>query len=209
MKSLESNERGAEFLDKTQQFNNDEQVIKELANLTPFEYDRVRNEKATELGVQTATLDKAVKAARKDLQADSYNLKTPEPWHEEVNGSDVLNSVVNIFNDYLVLPEGASEILSLWVAYTHAFDAFVHSPRLNSTSPEKECGKALSRRNNGKEIDLLGLLNRHNAFRMDKSVTRCGFEASSFGYSLANLIYACAVRSENVKLSFNQVIHCP
>jgi len=143
MKSLECIERGAEFLDKTQKINNDEQVIKELANLTLFEYDRVRNDKAEELGVQIASLDKAVKVARKDLRADSYNLKTPEPWHEEVNGSEILNSVASVFNDYLVLPDGAAEILSLWVAYAHAFDAFVHSPRLNITSPEKECGKTL------------------------------------------------------------------
>jgi len=33
--------------------------------------------------------------------------------------------------------------LALWAAHAHAFSSFVHTPRLNITSPEKECGKTL------------------------------------------------------------------
>src|SRR5262249_7014516 len=42
---------------------------------------------------------------------------------------------------YLVLPEAAAEALALWCAHAHAFEAFVHTPRLNFYAPEKGCGK--------------------------------------------------------------------
>ena len=32
-------------------------------------------------------------------------------------------------------------MLALWTAHAHAFEAFVHTPRLNLCSPEKHCGK--------------------------------------------------------------------
>ena len=70
-------------------------------------FDRSLNEKADELGVRAATLEKQVKAVRKDIQADSFKLEAPEPWQEPVNGSEVLNDVADVFSSYLVLPEGA------------------------------------------------------------------------------------------------------
>ncbi len=143
MNNTASAECGAAFLDNINESKRDEQAIRELAELTPLQYDRVREERASELGAQLSTLDKEVKAARKDIQADRFELEAPEPWLEPVNGPEVLNDVADMFNSYLVLPEGAAEVLALWAAYTHAFDAFVHSPRLNITSPEKECGKTL------------------------------------------------------------------
>jgi len=121
----------------------DKKEIGELAKLTTFDYDRIRNEKATELGVQVSTLDKEVKQARKDARVDEFEIDPPDPWPDEVNGTEVLDQVVDLFNSYLVLPNGAAEVLALWAAHAHAFSAFVHTPRLNITSPEKECGKTL------------------------------------------------------------------
>lgn len=144
--NVTSIDRGAKSLDQETertQKESDEDQIRELALLTPFEYDRVRIEKAEELKVQISTMDKEVKQARKDVRADEFKIDPPDPWPDEVNGAEVLNQVVDLFNSYLVLPDGAAEILALWAAHTHAFRAFVHTPRLNITSPEKECGKTL------------------------------------------------------------------
>ena len=41
-------------------------VVKQLAKLKPYEYDRVRKEQAKALGVQIKTLDTDVKALRND-----------------------------------------------------------------------------------------------------------------------------------------------
>jgi hypothetical protein len=44
-------------------------------------------------------------------------------WPESVNGEDVFNDTVGIFNRFMILPEGAAEILSLWVFSTYALRA--------------------------------------------------------------------------------------
>ena len=58
-----------------------------------------------------------------------------------VEGAEVLNAVAQTFGRYLALPHGAVDAVTLWVAHTHAFEAFVCTPRLNLQSPEKGCGK--------------------------------------------------------------------
>jgi hypothetical protein len=51
-----------------------------------------------------------------------------EPWPEPVNGADLLDSICNSVKRYLVLPEGGSECLALWVVHTHSFQCFEHTP---------------------------------------------------------------------------------
>lgn len=67
----------------------------------------------------------------------------PEPWPETVNGAELLQDVSQTISHYVVLPPAAAHGIALWVAHTHAFQAFIHTPRLNVTAPEKGCGKTL------------------------------------------------------------------
>ncbi len=62
-------------------------------------------------------------------------------WETPVNGADVLSKIAATFSRYLALPVGAADVLALWTAHAHAFEAFVHTPRLNLCSPDKGCGK--------------------------------------------------------------------
>jgi hypothetical protein len=57
----------------------------------------------------------------------------------------VLNKVSETISEYVVLPDGAADAVALWVAHTHAINAFSHTPRLNIRSPEKRCGKTTLR----------------------------------------------------------------
>ena len=77
------------------------------------------------------------------LQGRAVDLPDVEPWSEPVNGADVLNEVAESFGRYIALPDGAADALALWCA--HAFNAFLCSPRLNISSPEKGCGKTTLR----------------------------------------------------------------
>jgi len=43
----------------------------------------------------------------------------------------------------MALPAGAADALALWIAHTHCVQAFLHSPRLCFSSPEKGCGKSV------------------------------------------------------------------
>lgn len=64
-------------------------------------------------------------------------------WPEAVEGPALLNSVSQSYASHMALPPGAADALALWVAHAHCVDAFLHSPRLNFSSPEEGCGKTV------------------------------------------------------------------
>ncbi len=63
----------------------------------------------------------------------------------------MLHQVLARFVRAVILPPGAATVLALWPAHAHAFDAFLHTPRLNLTSAESECGKTTA-------LDLLATM---------------------------------------------------
>lgn len=79
------------------------------------------------------------------LQGSGVSLPEIELWPEAVNGADTLSKIAETFAHYVALPDGAADTLALWVAHTHGFTAFLCSPRLNISSPEKRCGKTTLR----------------------------------------------------------------
>jgi hypothetical protein len=129
--------------------NPDDQAIASLAALPPLEYEHQRKEQAERLGIRAGVLDKAVEAKRAKgndtLQGGTVMFREVEPWPEAVYGVHVLNEVAETFTRYVALPPGGADALALWCAHTHVFDAFVCSPRLNISSPERGCGKTTLR----------------------------------------------------------------
>jgi hypothetical protein len=75
------------------------------------------------------------------LQGSAVQLADVDPWQEAVNGGDVLDAAAKQFANYVVLPDGAADVLALWCAHAHVFKVFQCSPRLHVCSPEKGCGK--------------------------------------------------------------------
>jgi putative DNA primase/helicase len=125
----------------------DEKIISELAALDPLQYERLRTQKASELGCRGPVLDKLVqrkrpKIAARALQGRGVQFTEIEPWPEPVDGATVLDAIVETFTHYVVLPPGAADVAALWCAHTHLFKLFLCSPRLNVSSPEKQCGKS-------------------------------------------------------------------
>jgi putative DNA primase/helicase len=129
----------------------DDQKIAALAALHPLEYERRRKEKAAELNCRETMLDKLVEEKRRtgkgvaSLQGQAVVLPDVEPWPEPVDGAAVLDEMSETLQRYLVLPQGAADVLALWCAHTHSFESFECSPRLNISSPEKGCGKTTAR----------------------------------------------------------------
>jgi hypothetical protein len=59
-----------------------------------------------------------------------------------LDGAALLHEVEQFIHRYVVLPSDAAYVaMTLWVAHTHAIDAFESTPRLAFLSPEPECGK--------------------------------------------------------------------
>jgi putative DNA primase/helicase len=122
-----------------------------------LQYERDRNKAALKFKIRTTALDKLVDAQRKKnstnetLQGRRLEFPEIEPWPEPVNGAEVFSGVADAFSRYISLPNGAADVLALWCAHAHSFEAFQCSPRLNISSPEKQCGKTTLR-------DLIALL---------------------------------------------------
>ena len=129
----------------------DDETLSRLAAMSPLEYERKREAEAERLGCRASVLDSLVKAKRPSkpgndtLQGQAVTLSNIEPWPEAVNGAEVLDWIVERFNRYVVLPLGAADVLALFCAHTHCYKVFQCSPRLNISSPEKQCGKTTLR----------------------------------------------------------------
>ena len=74
-----------------------------------------------------------------------------QPYQGDVNKSEVVQELENLFKKYLYLPQYAEKILALWVLHTYKPEAFEYTPRLFIYSPEPRCGKSTL-------LDLLELL---------------------------------------------------
>lgn len=127
---------------------NDEAEIDRLADLDPIDYDRERKKVADRMGIRMSTLDEMVEDHRK--QYDSVHPNTGgenalfddlEPWPHEVDGAELLQEIVAALESYVVLPEGASLALALWILHAHAHDAALVSSILTIVSPDRRCGK--------------------------------------------------------------------
>jgi hypothetical protein len=96
--------------------------------------------------LRLSTLDAQVAQCRSqindDAQANAVRLPVTKPWPESVlDASALLDQVAARFANYVVLPPGAADALTLWGAHSHAFRAFHQTPRLNLYSPKRGCGK--------------------------------------------------------------------
>ena len=123
----------------------DEEKIRDLADLSPMDYDRKRKAAADDFGCRPATLDKLVATARseKDVeQAASELVSEDEPWSQPVEGIDLLRTIVGILKSHAILPKGAAEAIALWVVGSYCYDNFRIFPKLLLSSPEKRCGKS-------------------------------------------------------------------
>ena len=118
-------------------------AVKELAKLKPFEYDRVRREKAKALGVQIKTLDADVKALRND-ENESECLPFPEvePYPNPISPAQLLNEISEIIRKFIVLDAEQADAIALWVVFTWLIDEVKIAPLMIISAPERACGKS-------------------------------------------------------------------
>jgi putative DNA primase/helicase len=124
-------------------FAADAEVLLQLAQMPPLEYDRVREIEAKRLGIRRSTLDKEIDRHRSDGKAEAGPglLDDPVAWPHAVNGAGLLDLLAGTIRKHVVAPPLAPEALALWIMHTHAHDAWTISPLLAATSPTPECGK--------------------------------------------------------------------
>lgn len=121
-----------------------ENEIKLLVSMDPLERVLKTKEAAKRLDVTEAKLTQLVNQRLKAYPSpDPDNqFKPPEPWPDPVDSLKLFEDLREMLLRFCILPEGADQIIPLWILFAHAHDAFAVSPILAIQSPEKRCGKS-------------------------------------------------------------------
>ncbi|MCX7091823.1 MAG: hypothetical protein NTU48_10335 [Legionellales bacterium] len=121
-----------------------EKEINELAKLPEITYQHIRKESAKSLNMSVLVLDKLVKQARREIEANSNSLfPNVEPWHNLVDGQVLFDELENLINRIMAFPSVHEvKAIVLYILHTHLIDAADCSPILFISSPEKRCGKS-------------------------------------------------------------------
>lgn len=121
----------------------DNETIKRLIALTPFEYDRVRIAEAKILNVRPATLDNLVKAIKLTSRKENSTPFTEiEPWHEPINPAELLTDISNTIKRFIICPSETIHAATLWIGMTWFIDFIQVAPLAVITAPEKGVAKA-------------------------------------------------------------------
>lgn len=119
----------------------DDEVIAELATLSPIEYDRVRASTAKVLKVRPGTLDMMVKQARADNHKSESPFQDVEPWHEAINPAELLDDITGIIQRFIVFDKHQAQAAALWVSACWFIDVIQCAPIALINAPERACGK--------------------------------------------------------------------
>lgn len=121
------------------------QEIGRLAALGPVAYDLERKAAADRLGVRVVVLDHVVDEAKAANAAEDLPacLRVVEPWHEIVDGAELLSKVAGTVQQFIVCAVETAHACALWIAMTWLMDAVKVAPIATITAPEKRCGKSL------------------------------------------------------------------
>jgi putative DNA primase/helicase len=64
-----------------------------------------------------------------------------ELWPDAVHLAQLLDEIHGVVTRYVILPDGAADAVTLWIAFTYLMDVWHVAPNLMATSPTKQCGK--------------------------------------------------------------------
>jgi putative DNA primase/helicase len=120
--------------------------LKNLASLSPLQYELIRVATAERLGVRTTVLDAEVKKLRavdttEPGAGKALDIEDVEPYPDPVDGGQLLGRIVSEIGRFVALPDAADIALALWAVHTYAFDYGDCSPILALISPTPRCGK--------------------------------------------------------------------
>lgn len=84
-------------------------------------------------------------------QGSAVTFPEVDQWPEPVDGAALLDSLNELIERFVAMPEHGATAAVLWILFTQLHDVFTISPILAVTSPEKRCGKTTL-------LELLGAL---------------------------------------------------
>lgn len=120
-------------------------IIEQLAALPELEYQLRRSESAKALNsMSVGTLDKLVKQARTELEAETTKslVIDTEPYQKSVDGATVANEIYQLVTQHIACTDAVAIASTLWIIFTWVVEASHIAPIAWINAPEKRCGKS-------------------------------------------------------------------
>ena len=129
-----------------EQGDSNQDIIDQLAGLSPGEYEAQRKTMAKQLGWRTGVLDRLVEQARQQQEniepgGSGILFEEATPWPEPVATAALLNEITELLQRHVLLADEQDHVIALWILGTYVFDVFDIYPLLAALSPEPRCGK--------------------------------------------------------------------
>src|SRR5215813_8400333 len=147
-------------------------VVVNLAGMTPLEYAQKVGREAKKYRVPMRLLEKAVEAARVELETE--NLLEPhwevQPADEPVDAAQLFAEIEARILRHIVMPKDLAFVVVLWIGQSWIHGYATYSPILAVTSAERESGKST----------LMGILR----FLVPRSLASVGITAAALYRSI-------------------------
>jgi putative DNA primase/helicase len=121
------------------------EAVTRLSQLSPLEYEKVREAESKTLGVRVSALDSEVTNARRAMMkcnGEAQMFPVVEPWPESVDGATLLHDVHAVVRRFVICEPETAIAATLWIAFTWIVDHVQIAPLAIITAPEKRCGKS-------------------------------------------------------------------
>lgn len=153
--SLPDDEKSKQSQDKTNETNSGveaqtnaiEERLNEILAMSIVDFEPNRKALAEEIGFSSTRLI-ALYNKHQNQKQNSSNGGSPdelvqgiEPWHRDVNGVALAESVKTIIEKHCKLQECYVIAAVLWTIASYSINQFRIFPKLGVTSPQKRCGK--------------------------------------------------------------------
>jgi hypothetical protein len=124
----------------------EKEQLEALAKMKPgVEFDRQRKKVAKEFGISRGAVDEEIKAFRSSERstASLHEHWEVELWPEPVDSDALLQDIVARIRRHVICTYDDALAVALWAMFAWVHDKVaVHSPLLDITSAEPECGKS-------------------------------------------------------------------
>ena len=107
-----------------------------MANMSPAEFRKNRDELAAHFGINVVVLEAQVRIRRQEVRFEEII-----PWVDPVDGTDLADAISTELDRHVFVSKSASAAIVCWIFFTHLIDQFRVAPILNINSPIKRCGK--------------------------------------------------------------------
>ncbi len=117
--------------------------VSKILDLDIIEREFARDRLSDKYNVRKSIIDEYISQLCEQSQDEKIKsiVSDVRPAADPVDGAELLNIISADLSRRVILPEGAADASTLWIALTYCNEAFNILPILGITSPTKRCGK--------------------------------------------------------------------